>query len=116
MNHILIVGGNPINHRLFVHLLTEAGYTTAPLDAITEAQMHGNLIVVDALGTDALDLARRVRAASTIPMLAVSSAFGEIEAKAAGYDGFLRKPILPAVFLATVQSLLENNNNETVRQ
>ncbi|HVR81624.1 MAG TPA: response regulator, partial [Luteimonas sp.] len=71
------------------------------------------LLDLDLPGMDGLALARQLRAQGfEAPLLAVTAradADAEPQSRAAGFDGFLRKPLTGAMLAAAIEALLPVN-------
>lgn len=119
MLRILVIDDNPANLDLMVYLLRAFGHEPAGASngvAGFEAASGGafDLVVSDILmpGIDGYELARRMkndaRLAST-PLIAVTALAmpGDRERiAAAGFDGYIGKPIEPQTFVSQVESYL----------
>ena len=116
---ILVVEDNATNLELMVYLLQAFGFTTATAANGQEALdlLQGtpvDLVVCDLEMPvmDGYSLARRLRGAreyQVIPLIAVSAyaMVGDREkVLAAGFDGYLSKPIDPETFVDSVQAYL----------
>ncbi|WP_240126668.1 hybrid sensor histidine kinase/response regulator [Thermomonas alba] len=121
---LLLVEDDPIIAEVIAGLLQAQGHTVThvghALGALSEASagaFDAALLDLDLPGMDGLALAQTLRAQGfTAPLLAVtarSDAQAEAQARAAGFDGFLRKPVsgerlaraLDAVLAAHPQAL-----------
>lgn len=102
--HVLLVEDDPIVAEVMLGLLREQGHVVAHaahgLAALSEvATRHFDvaLLDLDLPGLDGLALARMLRAQGfAAPLLAVtarSDGDAEVQARAAGFDDFLRKPV-----------------------
>jgi two-component system cell cycle response regulator len=116
---ILLIEDNPANLYLMSYLLTAFGYS--PLSARDGAEgleaarsQHLDLIICDVqLPTlDGYEVARRLKAdpaLKAVPLVAVT-AFAMVgdrdNALAAGFDGYLPKPINPQTFVQQMQAYL----------
>ena len=92
------------------HGVTHAGHGLA---ALTEVAMHpfeAALLDLDLPGMDGLALARMLRAQGhAFPLLALtarSDADAEVQARAGGFDGFLRKPVTGAMLVQALDALM----------
>ncbi len=118
---ILVIEDNATNLQLMVYLLGAFGYTM--LTAMTgeeglEAARRESpdLIVCDIQlpGLDGYEIARRLKshpALCTIPLVAVTALamVGDHEkVLAAGFDGYLAKPIMPQTFVQDVTAFLSS--------
>ncbi len=116
---ILIIEDNPTNMELMVYLLTAFGYT--PLMAIdgangvdTARETKPDLIICDIHlpkldGYGVVDALKADPALRHIPVLAVTALamVGDRERLlAAGFDGYIGKPIEPDTFVAELESFL----------
>ena len=119
MTKILIVEDNPVNMKLAVILLESANYTvltaTDAEAALTLARSeHLNLILMDVQlpgmdGLQAVALLKRDGATRAIPIIALTALAmkgDEERIRAAGYDGYIAKPIRRHRFLATIAAQL----------
>ena len=119
MAKILIVEDNPMNMKLAVILLESANYTvltaTDAEAALTLARSeHLNLILMDVQlpgmdGLQAVALLKRDGATRAIPIIALTALAmkgDEERIRAAGYDGYIAKPIRHKEFLATIAAQL----------
>ena len=79
------------------HAVVHAAHGLAALSELDNATFDAALLDLDLPGVNGLDLARLIRARSiALPLLAVTAradASAEPDARAAGMDGFLRKPV-----------------------
>ena len=120
MSSILIVEDNPRNLKLVRDLLQAKGYAT--LEAASAetglelARAHlPALILMDIRlpgmgGIDALRELRADPATAGIPVIAITASVmqhNRREIEAAGFDGFIEKPINVRGFLETVRAALE---------
>ena len=91
------------------HVVTHAGHGLAALTEVALQVFDAVLMDLDLPGMDGLALARVLRDQGLkLPLLAVtarSDAEAEIQAKAAGFDGFLRKPVSGAMLAQALQQL-----------
>ncbi len=119
MAKILVVEDNRANLELMTYLLRAFGHdvnaSPNPLDALAIADVeHFDAIVSDVLmpGIDGLEFARRIKQSSharSTPLIAVTALamVGDRERiLAAGFDGYIAKPIDPEQFVPTVQSFI----------
>ena len=119
MAKILIVEDNPVNMKLAVILLESANYTvltaTDAEAALTLARSeHLNLILMDVQlpgmdGLQAVALLKRDGATRAIPIIALTALAmkgDEERIRAAGYDGYIAKPIRRQKFLETIAAQL----------
>jgi two-component system cell cycle response regulator len=123
---ILIIEDNPTNVELMSYLLCAAGHTLsiAPDGAqgIECARLtNPDLIVCDMKlpGLDGYEVARQLKndpLLRTVPLVAVTSyaMVGDRElAMAAGFDGYLTKPIVPTTFVAQLEAFLRPGQHST---
>jgi len=116
---ILIIEDNPTNLELMSYLLHAAGHTlyTASdgAEGIASARRtQPDLIVCDMKmpGLDGCEVARRLKddpVLRAVPLVAVTSyaMVGDCDmAIAAGFDGYLTKPIVPKTFVAQLEAFL----------
>jgi two-component system, cell cycle response regulator DivK len=120
MAKILIVEDNPANMKLAVILLKSANYTvlsaTDAKAALTLARSERlDLILMDVQlprmdGLQAVALLKRDEATRAIPVIALTALAmkgDEERIRAAGYDGYIAKPIRRQKFLATIAAQLD---------
>jgi two-component system, cell cycle response regulator DivK len=120
MAKILIVEDNPANMKLAVILLKSANYTVlSATDAeagLTLARSERlDLILMDVQlpgmdGLQAVALLKRDEATRAIPVIALTALAikgDEERIRAAGYDGYIAKPIRRQKFLATIAAQLD---------
>ena len=120
MNTILIVEDNEKNMKLARDVLQAKGYAT--LEAVTgedgvrmAIEKKPDLVLMDIQlpGINGIEALRRVRAdpgCARIPVVAFTASVTSTDRSqisAAGFDGFLSKPINLKEFLDTVKRLLE---------
>jgi CheY-like chemotaxis protein len=116
---LLVVEDNRVNLELMTYVLTAFGHEVvavdngrAALEALRAAPMDLVLCDVHMPGMDGLHLLKEVRQDATIadlPVIAVTAAamVGDKERLlAAGFDGYLSKPIDPHGFAQQVQGLV----------
>jgi two-component system cell cycle response regulator DivK len=116
---ILVVDDNPVNLKLARVLLRSEGYEVHTAEDATEAlavlgRVRPRLVLMDLQlpGMDGLELTRRLkadpatRAIPVVAMTAYSMKGDEEQARAAGCDGYLTKPIDTRVFPRQVQAFL----------
>ncbi|WP_240906238.1 hybrid sensor histidine kinase/response regulator [Thermomonas sp. HDW16] len=115
--HLLLVEDDPIVVEVMLELLREQGHAVVHaahgLAALSEAatrRFDAALLDLDLPGLDGLALARMLRAQGfAAPLLAVtarSDAEAETQARAAGFDDFLRKPVSGAVLAQALGAAL----------
>ncbi len=92
------------------HRVTHVGHGLAALTEMAAAAFDLALLDLDLPGMDGLALARQLRAQGiAMPLLAITAradAEAEPQARAAGCDGFLRKPVTGALLAEAVEALL----------
>jgi two-component system cell cycle response regulator len=116
---ILVVEDNGPNRELVTYLLTAFGHTAEAARNGAEGWRRAqaepfDLVLCDVLlpGADGFELARRMKsdpALAGVPLLAVTALalVGDRERMlAAGFDGYLSKPINPETFVREVEAFL----------
>lgn len=116
---LLIVEDNVVNLELMTYLLVAAGYEVSAVDSglaalVALRERPFDLVVCDVQmpGMDGVQLLRELRThpgTSRLPVIAVTAAamVGDRERLlAAGFDGYLAKPIDPQVFAEQVAAFL----------
>ncbi|MBS0461739.1 MAG: response regulator [Proteobacteria bacterium] len=92
------------------HAVVAAPHGLAALSELDNARFDAALLDLDLPGVSGLDLARLIRARGmSLPLLAVTAradANAEIEARAAGMDGFLRKPVTGELLEAALRAMI----------
>lgn len=119
MAKILIVEDNPVNMKLAVILLKSANYTVlsatdaeAALSLARSERLDLILMDVQLPGMDGLQavaLLKRDEATRAIPVIALTALAmkgDEERIRAAGYDGYIAKPIRRQKFLETIAAQL----------
>ncbi len=119
MATILIVEDSPDNMKLFRTVLSLRGHTVVPLtggDNLMEAldQHQPDLVLMDIQlpGRDGFALLKDVRASkahTALPVLALTAhamAGDKEKAQAAGFDGYITKPIDVRTFAGEIESAL----------
>jgi two-component system cell cycle response regulator DivK len=119
---ILVVEDNERNMRLFCDVLQASGYRTLEAttgeSAVELALEHGpNLVLMDIQlpdidGVEALARLRADERSASLPVLALTAQAMEGDRErflAAGFDGYLSKPVDIAQFVATVKRYCEEN-------
>ena len=119
MAKILIVEDNPVNMKLAVILLNSANYTVlsatdaeAALSLARSERLDLILMDVQLPGMDGLQavaLLKRDEVTRAIPVIALTALAmkgDEERIRAAGYDGYIAKPIRRQKFLATIAAQL----------
>lgn len=118
---ILVVDDNTSNLDLMLYLLRAFGHEpTAKADGLAGLQAAQNerfdLILCDVLmpGIDGYDFARRIADLPTKPPIiavtALAMAGDRDRLLAAGFDGYLSKPIDPMTLQAKIDEFLHGNN------
>jgi len=116
---VLVIEDNPANMRLAVLLLTNAGYgvltdTTAEAGLATARASRPDLILMDIQlpgmdGLAAIAELRRDETMRSIPVIALTALAmkgDEERIRAAGFDGYIGKPMRYKEFLASIEALL----------
>jgi CheY-like chemotaxis protein len=116
---ILLIEDDPVNLELMRYLLDAAGHTpytaTDGAEGIESARRtNPDLIICDIKmpGLDGYEVAKRLKSdpvLRAVPLVAVTSyaMIGDQEAAmAAGFDGYLTKPIVPKTFAAQLEVFL----------
>lgn len=118
MARILVVEDNATNLQLMLYVLKAFGHTTASaMDGLTGLETLGrerfDLVLCDVLmpGIDGFEFARRYKAdgVNAAPLVAVTALamVGDKERLlAAGFDGYISKPIDPETFHANIEEYL----------
>ena len=119
---ILVVEDNERNMRLFCDVLQASGYRTLEAttgeSAVELALEHGpDLVLMDIQlpdidGVEALARLRADEHSASLPVLALTAQAMEGDRErflAAGFDGYLSKPVDIAEFVATVKRYCEEN-------
>lgn len=119
MAAILIVEDNAINLELMRYLLNAAGHditcAETGADGIESAvEVRPDLVVLDihlpdTSGFQVLDALRKIEGVGGCPIVAVTAnaMVGDRDnALAAGFDGYISKPIDPRQFAATIDTML----------
>jgi CheY-like chemotaxis protein len=92
------------------HRVTHAGHGLTAMAEVANARFDAALLDLDLPGMDGLVLARLLRAQGfDAPLLAVTAradADAEPQSHAAGFDGFLRKPLTGAALAEAIEALL----------
>ena len=115
-HHILVVDGDSTNAKLLKFLLEDEGYKVTMTHSASEAldfleSYQHELVTLDTdlPGADGLELCRRIRARSSVPIIFVASR-GAVEDRVAGLkagaDDYVPKPFEPGEVLARVWALL----------
>ena len=119
---LLVIEDNPANLELMTYLLHAFGHTPVSardgLEGVEKAlEIRPDLILCDLRlpKLDGYGVARRLKAEpsfATIPLIAVtaSAMVGDRDKViAAGFDGYIRKPIDPETFVAEVEAFLRRD-------
>jgi signal transduction histidine kinase len=105
---ILVLEDHPMNRMLLGTLLSRRGITVVEasegaraLDEVARGHLDLAILDLHLPGMDGFDVARQIRArwGNSLPLVACSAAVGDAdrdEARAAGMDGFLEKPLVIA--------------------
>jgi signal transduction histidine kinase/CheY-like chemotaxis protein len=122
--HLLLLEDDPTVAAVIVGLLEVQGHTVehAPnalraLELLEQPRFDAALVDLDLPGLDGLQWARLVRSreeSSTLPMIAVTARSGgeeESNARAAGMDGFLRKPLQSEQLAKALAAVLMRSAN-----
>jgi len=92
------------------HRVAHAPHGLAALADVTVARFDMALLDLDLPGMDGLALARQLRLQGFAqPLLAVTAradADAELQARAAGFDGFLRKPVTGDILAAAIEAVM----------
>ena len=92
------------------HRVTHAGHGLTAMAEAANARFDAALLDLDLPGMDGMALARLLRAQGfDAPLLAVTAradADVELQSHAAGFDGFLRKPLTGAMLAEAIEALL----------
>ncbi len=112
---VLIVESVRESGEKLARLLTDRGYTVAPpssphlaLDAVTTLRPGLILAGLDVNRVDGLDLCRRLREATSAPLLILSddpSEAAEVSALECGADDYILRPVGTALLVARVRAL-----------
>ena len=119
MQHILVVDDDPGYTKLLRVLLEGAGYTITTIES-GETALHAldqneyDLVLLDVVlpDMDGLDLCRRIRATSRVPILFLtvrSDVADRMLGLRAGADDYLTKPFEPNELLARIRALLRRS-------
>lgn len=119
---ILITEDEAAIREVEVAYLNKAGYHTTEavngqvaLDAFQKRGADLILVDINIPLLDGLELCRRIRRVSTVPILVVTAKDGdgdEVEGLTAGADDYIKKPFNPNVLVARVDALLRRNGSK----
>ncbi len=119
---VLVVEDDPTVREVAVSYLQAAGFIVSSTGdgfaALAElAKTSPDLVVLDRMlpGIDGAEVCRRIRAATTIPIVmltALGSTEDRIAGLEAGADDYLTKPFSPRELVLRVQSILRRSVNE----
>lgn len=122
---ILVIEDNAANLELMTYILNTFGHTTivatdgeAGVDAALRCQPDLILCDIALPKLDGYGVARRLKqepALLTVPLIAVtaSAMVGDRDkVMAAGFDGYIRKPINPETFVTEVESYLHRKDGD----
>src|SRR5215468_6975975 len=123
--HVLVVDDDPLIRQTIVNYLGDYEMQVTALASGREiadviARETIDLLILDLKlpGEDGLDIARRIRAASNMPIIMLTGCKEEADRVMAlelGADDYLTKPFSPRELLARIRSLLRRSRaNETV--
>ncbi len=124
MARVLIIEDNPANMLLMAYLLKAFGHE--PLEASSDrrglelaAEAEPQIILCDLQlpGLDGYEIAHRLKVdvhLKSVPLIAVTAyaMVGDREkALAAGFDGYIAKPINPETFVGEIENFLHSSTN-----
>jgi len=122
MARILVIEDNPDNLELITYLLEAYGHTVLQagdgergIEAVHREEPNLILCDIHLPGTDGYDVARRLKSGAAgldVPLIAVTALamVGDREKiLAAGFDGYITKPIHPQMFVAEVDAFLRDD-------
>jgi CheY-like chemotaxis protein len=126
--HILVIEDNAANLELMTYLLKAFGYTTltawdgeAGLQAATQEVFDLIICDIELPGLSGYEVAQRLKQrteTSKIPLVAVT-AYAMVDdhekALAAGFDGYISKPIEPELFVSQIESFLNADHATSLR-
>ena len=123
MNHILIVEDELKLARLQVDYLQNAGFDTDCLSNGLEVLPwlkvnHTDLILLDVMlpGRDGLEICRKLRSFSTVPIIMITARIEEIDRLLGlelGADDYICKPFSPREMVARVKAVLRRQQAQT---
>lgn len=112
MHHIFVVDDDQTNTKLLRFLLSDEGYEVSAYNSATEAMRAisedvFDLAILDVMmpGLDGLEMCRRIRSTSTMPIIFISALHqvgDKVAGLAAGADDYITKPFEPTEVLARV--------------
>jgi len=118
---VLVVDDNPQVAQLLTSMLATRGYEIQRADQAESAMASiaakcPSLVVIDVdlPGTNGVELCRRVRETSQVPILAVSARHdsqSEVEALDAGADDYLVRPLVADTVMARVRAALRRQTD-----
>lgn len=119
---ILAVEDDPAVRGLLVRLLHDEGYEVFEADDALGAMEHlgahpPDLVLLDVVlpGVDGLDLLRRIRSKSDVPIIMLTGRSGEedrIEGLRSGADDYVLKPFSSGELVARVESVLRRSSSK----
>jgi two-component system response regulator BaeR len=123
MNHILVIEDETKLARLQTDYLHDAGFTTAWLNNALEVlpwlqANHTDLILLDLMlpGCDGLEICRKLRSLSTVPIIIITARIEEIDRLLGlelGADDYICKPFSPREMVARVKAVLRRLQAQT---
>jgi two-component system cell cycle response regulator len=126
MTQVLIIEDNEANLELMTYLLTAFGYNSLGASSGTQGLALARSINVDLIicdvqlpDIDGYEVARQIKADATlhaVPLLAVTALAmvgDRDQILAAGFDGYLAKPIVPETFVKDVEAFLPAEKRAT---
>lgn len=123
MNHILVIEDETKLARLQTDYLHDAGFNTAWLNNGLEVlpwlqANHTDLILLDLMlpGCDGLEICRKLRSLSTVPIIIITARIEEIDRLLGlelGADDYICKPFSPREMVARVKAVLRRLQAQT---